>query len=169
MVILVTGTYKQLSIFKSAMRERVSFIWYPYDFIPKQVLEYVNIDPDSTDVKDKKLIRDIENALDNHSDICFRDCMTVISDYLENPTSDFLIIPITVSKIIKFKGLECKRIKIINDPNLVSGSLEHEKHSLYDYALYNAHDKKTMKRKVAELVRWLEKAKFKGVESHVKI
>lgn len=43
MVILISGTDKQLGILKSVLRERVSFDWYTYDFIPKQVLEWLDI------------------------------------------------------------------------------------------------------------------------------
>lgn len=161
LVVLVSGTDKQINIFKSAMREKVSFIWYTYDFIPRQVLEYVDIDPNTTDGKNKRLIREIEESLDNHSEICYRDCITVVENYLENPTAKHLVISVPPNKIVKFKDLKCKRVKIINDPNLVSGSLEHEKYSLYDYALYNAHDIKTMNRKVSEFVRWLEKQESK--------
>lgn len=159
MIVLVSGTDKQTDIFRMSMREKVSFVWYTYDFIPKQFLEYIDVDPNSTAIKDRELLKALETALEKHSDVCYRDCMTVIENYLENPTAEHLVISVPATKIIKFKDLKCKKVKIISDPNLVSGSMEHEKYSLYDYALYNAHDKKTMKRKVAEFVRWLEKKK----------
>ncbi len=158
MVILISGTSKQLSVLKSVLRERVSFDWYTYDYLPKQMLEYLDISSRENEltVEDRKLIRKITEALEEHSDICFRDCMTVIKNYKEESTAKYLFIVVPNNRITKFKNVDAVRVNVIVDSNLVSGSLKHEKHSLYDYALYNAHEKKTMSRKVAELLRFCE-------------
>lgn len=158
MVILISGTDKQLSILKSVLRERVSLEWYTYDFIPKQILEYLNISSKECEltIEDKRLLKDMTEAFEKHSDICFRDCMSVIRNFNEEPTAKFLFVVVPNQKIQKFKNVDALKVNVILDTNLVSGSLKYEKHSLYDYALYNAHDKKTMGRKVSEFLRYCE-------------
>lgn len=159
MVILISGTDKQLSILKSVLRERVSFDWYTYDFIPKQVLEWLDISSRECDltVEDRRLLREMTESFEKHSDICFRDCMSVIKNFNEESTAKYLFIVVPNQKIQKFKNVDALKVNVILDTNLVSGSLKYEKHSLYDYALYNAHDKKTMGRKVSEFLRYCEK------------
>lgn len=158
MVVLISGTDKQLSILKSILRERVSFDWYTYDWIPKQILEYLDIASNESEleIKDRNLLKEITESLDKHSDICFRDCLSVIKNYNEESTAKYLFVVVPNLKIQKFKDVKAIRVRMILDSNLVSGSLMHEKKSIYDYALYNAHDKKTMARKVTEFLRFCD-------------
>lgn len=156
MVVLISGTDKQLSIFKALLRQKVPFIWYTYDFMPKQILEYINIDARSEEVSNVKLINRLVEAFDEHSDVCYKDCMSVIENYKADGKEPYCFIVVPNKKMSKFKTLKAARVNVITDPNLVSGAIN-EKYSIYDYNLYNAHDKKTMNRKVNDFLSWCER------------
>lgn len=166
MVVLISGVDRQLYFFKSVLRGKTSFDWYTYDWIPKKMLEYLDIGSRECDIdsKDRRLLKDLTEALERHSDLCFKDCLSVIDNYKVDSSAKYLFIVIPNQKINKFKDVDAIKVNVINDPNLVSGNIKY-KHSLYDYVLYNAHDRNTMNRKVSDFLRFLEQQESKNEDN----